>query len=164
MIKKIVLSAVFLSTMIAQPSYSYPLQSHLGRIKITPKSKDMIAVGLVASLLGAYYTFKKPGSVAPVKSSDSLSNKIMYVLDSILGDMGEDRKIIRVDMVTGNVIYEKKEPRKLGWVLKTFSKKILPIIVASSIIFKTKDDVQKIVKSCYGEVTIVPVEVPVKAS
>lgn len=103
MIKKIVLSIVLLGTMIAQTSYSYPLQNHVRRIKVTPHSKDVIAIGLVASLLGAYYTFKKPGCMEPVKSNDSLGHKIMYLLDSILGDMGEDRKIIRVDMVTGNV-------------------------------------------------------------
>lgn len=72
-------------------------------------------------------------------------------------------KLFALTWLPAMFIYEKKEPRKLGWFLKTFSKKILPIIVASSIIFKTKDDIKKIVESCYGTVIIVPAEVPVAA-
>ncbi len=114
-----------------------------------PQSVRLITLGVIATALGAYYTLKKPGAIEPVKSNDSVSKKIMYALDSVLGDTGEDRKIVRVDLTTGNVIYEKKEPRRLGWLLKNFNKQVLPILVAGGILLKTKDDIYKIITSFF---------------
>jgi len=148
-IKSFALTLIF-SAYATQPTINANSASEkIKTINIKPQSIRLITLGVVATALGTYYTFKKPGAIEPVKSNDSLTKKIMYVLDSVLGDTGEDRKIVRFDLKTGEVIYEKKDPRRLGWLLKNFNKKILPILVTGGIILKTKDDIWKIITNFF---------------
>lgn len=140
---------VLMGSLCMQPLSANYVVNKIKGLNYRPQSVRLITLGVVATALGAYYTLKKPGAIEPVKSNDSVSKKIMYALDSVLGDTGEDRKIVRVDLTTGNVIYEKKEPRRLGWLLKNFNKQVLPILVAGGILLKTKDDIYKIITSFF---------------
>lgn len=141
--------ALLIGSLSAESLAAHFLITKIKELNYRPQSTRLITLGVVASALGAYYTFKKPGAIEPVKSNDSFSKKIWYALDSVLGDTGEDRKIVRVDLTTGNVIYEKKEPRRLGWLLKNFNKQVLPILVAGGVLLKTKDDLYKIITTFF---------------
>jgi len=109
----------------------------------TIKSKPIGITTIIFLLAGvaAYYAWKKPGKVEPVRTDALLMEKIHYYLDCIFGDMGEEKEIKEVDLKTGKVIYEKKDARNLGWYIKTFNKKILPVLTVGTLLFKTRDDI-----------------------
>ncbi|MFZ5954614.1 MAG: hypothetical protein ACOYT8_05970 [Candidatus Dependentiae bacterium] len=113
------------------------------------KPARWIITGVLISSLAAYYKFKKPGAYEPLKNGDSCTKQVKNIVCRILGDFGKDEKMVRVNLQTGEVIYEKVDATGLAWVLKYLNKTILPIILAGGILMKNRSYIMKTCQAFY---------------
>lgn len=126
-----------------------PIQASFIPTVKSKKPANWILTGVLISSLAAYYKFKKPGKEEPLKGGDSCAKQAKNIITRILGDFGRDEKMVRINLETGEVIYDKVDATGLAWVLKYINKTILPIVLAGGILMKNRSYILKTCQAFY---------------